>query len=269
METLPTVAAKIAHSRPAWVTALIYLAAVTAAELVTVSMQPIWGIALHVLTLVAVLIHSSVTNEYPRQQLILSLALVPLVRIISLSLPLASIPQLWWYPIIYGPLLVAAVVTARILGYTREDIGFTMKLSRVQMVVMLTGLGFGAAEYFILVKLPPAPLTEPLVTGLTWQTAWLPALVLLLTTGLIEEIIFRGVLQRAAVKALGDRGIVYVSFLFAIMHLGFLSWADIAFVFVIALFFGWVVKKTGSLFGVILAHGITNILLFIVMPYLF
>ncbi len=249
--------------------ALIYLLAIATAEVVTVGIQPVWGIACHTLILVAVLIHASVIDKYFHQRLILSLALVPLVRIISLSLPLADIPQIWWYPIIYIPLLVAAIVAAQILGYRREDVGVTIKLFPIQLVVILTGLGFGVAEYFILVVWPPEPLIESLVTELTWQTAWLPALVLLFTTGFIEELIFRGVLQRAAVEALGGWGIVYISFLFAILHLGFLSWVDIIFVFAIALFFGWVVKKTGSLLGVSLSHGITNIILFLVAPFFF
>ena len=42
-------------------------------------------------------------------------------------------------------------------------------------------------------------------------------------------------------------GIVYVSLLFAILRMGFLSWIDVVFVLVVALLFGWVVKKTGSL----------------------
>ncbi len=64
-------------------------------------------------------------------------------------------------------------------------------------------------------------------------------------------------------------GIVYVSLLFSIVHLIHRSAIDIACVFVITLFFGWVVKKTGSLFGVTLAHGITNIMLFLVLPFFF
>ena len=46
--------------------------------------------------------------------------------------------------------------------------------------------------------------------------------------------------------------------------MGFLSWIDVTFVFIVALFFGWVVKKTGSLLGVTLSHGITNIVLYLV-----
>jgi membrane protease YdiL (CAAX protease family) len=67
----------------------------------------------------------------------------------------------------------------------------------------------------------------------------------------------------------GGWGIIYVSYIFAILHIGFLSWIDVVFVFGVALFFGWVVKKTGSLLGVTLSHGITNIILFIVAQFYF
>jgi membrane protease YdiL (CAAX protease family) len=36
----------------------------------------------------------------------------------------------------------------------------------------------------------------------------------------------------------------------------------------VGLFFGWVVQRTRSLLGVTLSHGLTNIVLFLVMPYL-
>ncbi len=113
-----------------------------------------------------------------------------------------------------------------------------------------------------------------MVIELTWQAVWLPALIFLVCTGFVEELIFRGVLQRTAVEAFGGWGIIYVSLLFASAHLihywevgltGILI--DITFVFIIALFFGWVVKKTGSLFGVTLAHGITNIILYYIILY--
>ena len=85
----------------------------------------------------------------------------------------------------------------------------------------------------------------------------------------VEGFVFRGVLQHTALEAFGWRGIVYVSLLFAVLHMGFLSWIDLVFVFVVALFFGWIVKKTGSLLGVTLAHGITNTILFVVAPTFF
>jgi membrane protease YdiL (CAAX protease family) len=251
------------------VRAIVYLLAIVVAEVVTVIFQPVAGIACHTIILLAVVVDSALISTYSNSRLVLSLSLVPLIRIISLSLPLADIPQIWWYPIIYLPLLAAAVVVARLLDCKPKDIGLSFGLIPVQLVVGLLGLGFGIAEYFILVNLPAEPLIEPLVTEPTWQATWLPALILMFSTGFIEEFIFRGVMQRTAVEAFGGWGIVYVSFLFAILHIGFLSWIDVAFVFAIALFFGWVVKKTGSLFGVSLSHGITNIMLFIAAQFFF
>ncbi len=64
-------------------------------------------------------------------------------------------------------------------------------------------------------------------------------------------------------------GILYVSLLFAVLHMGFLSWIVVVFVFIVGLFFGWVVKKTGSLLRVTLAHGITNTIMYLVAPFFF
>ncbi len=242
--------------------AIIYLLAIITAEAVTVFVQPVWGMVCHAIVLVAVVMHSALASDDRYRHLVLSLALVPLVRIISLSMPLVNIPQIWWYPIIYVPLLAAAIVVVRILGHRAKEIGLSFSSFPVQLAVGLSGFLFGVAEYFIL-----AP--EPLIAKLTWQGVWLPALIFLVCTGFVEEFIFRGVLQRTAVEVFGGWGIIYVSLLFAVLHIGFLSWIDVVFVFAVALFFGWVVKKTGSLFGVTLAHGITNILLYLVVPFFF
>lgn len=242
--------------------AIIYLLAIATAETVTVFVQPVWGIVCHALVLATVIVHSAVVDRYFYGQLVLSLALVPLVRIISLSMPLVDIPQIWWYPIIYTPLLVAAIMVMRILGLRAREVGLNFKRFPVQLAVALSGVVFGVVEYFIL-----AP--EPRIIELTWQEVWLPALILLICTGFVEEFIFRGVLQRTAVEAFGGWGIIYVSLLFAVLHMGFLSLIDVVFVFFVALFFGWVVKKTGSLFGVTLAHGITNIVLYLIVPFFF
>ena len=175
---------------------------------------------------------------------------------------------MWQYTIIYVPLLAAAVVLVRILNYRAGDIGIRFGFLPVQLIIGLVGIGFGIVEYLILTP-------EPLITELTWQAAWPWALILLLSTGFVEEFIFRGVLQKTAVEAFGGWGIVYISFIFAILHIGWiraespLAILDIVFVFMVALFFGWIVKKTGSLFGVTLSHGVTNIVFFVIAPFFF
>jgi len=67
---------------------------------------------------------------------------------------------------------------------------------------------------------------------------------------------------------LGRSGLLYVSLIFAILHIGYRSAADFLFVLAIALLYGWVVRRTGSIIGVSVSHGITNITLFLVIPFI-
>ncbi len=246
--------------RPALV-ATGFLAWLTLAELISSVSEPRVGLLLHAGLLVALIYYASRDLQDPLRRLLLTLAFAPLIRLLSFSLPLASFPQITWYFIVSLPLFVAAWLVYRILGYARADIGLRIGSLPIQLLVGLTGLTFGYVEYRILA---PAPLAA----SPSWQDLVLPALILLISTGFLEELIFRGLMQRAGVQALGRAGLVYVSIVFAVLHMGYQSLLDVVFVFVVALFFAWIVAKTNSLLGVTLAHGLTNIMLFLVMPYL-
>jgi hypothetical protein len=125
--------------------------------------------------------------------------------------------------------------------------------------VGLTGIIFGLVEYGILQP-------EPLAQELSWRALWLPVLVLVLGTGLAEEFTFRGVIQSTATGALGKAGVLYVALVFALLHLGYKSLADLLFVFGVGLIFGYVVLKTRSILGVTLSHSLTNVTLFLLAP---
>jgi membrane protease YdiL (CAAX protease family) len=244
--------------------AVAYLLVVVAAEVVTMFFHPLWGVIGHAAIMATAIARSARADDIFQQRLILSLALVPLIRVIdlSLSLSLIPIPTIGRFPIIYAPLLVASVVVVRTLGYKFGEVGLNFKSLPAQLGIASSGLLFGWVEYLIL-----GP--EAMITQLTWSEFVPLALVLLVFTGFTEEFAFRGVMQRSAGDVFGWRGIVYISVLFAILHMGFHSVLDVLFVFGVAMFFGWAVKKTGSLLGVTLAHGLTNIMLFLVFPFFF
>jgi len=247
---------------PDLISALAYLVGIAAAEIITVYANPAWGVAVHATIFLALIVHSALTaSDAVRQRFLLSLSLAPLTRIVSLAMPLVRLPQLWWYAIIYPPLLVAALVTMRITGLSRRAVGLTRGRVWLQLGIAVSGLVIGVLEYLIL-------RLDPLITHLSWQTVIFPAFLLVMTTGFVEELIFRGVMQQTASARFGWGGIVYVSLVFAVLHLGFFSWLDVAFVFAIAVFFGWAVKRTGSLLGVTLAHGTTNAILYLIAPLL-
>ena len=247
--------------------AVAYLLAIIAAEDFTNEINPVVGLILHTTIFFVAIVDAATSTDNLRGALLLTLALAPLVRILSLILPLANISQIWWYPAIYVPLITAATAAAVVLKYRASEIGLTLKGWGWQILLTPVGLGLGYLEYQILQP-------EPIVSELTWQAVWLPALILIVCTGFGEEFIFRGLMQKSAIDAMGTWGIIYISLVFAALHLGWvlspdagpIAWLDIAFVFVVASVFGLIVKKSGSLLGVALVHGMTNVTLFILAP---
>jgi uncharacterized protein len=241
--------------------ALIYFVAITVAESTTVLIEPRIGLILHGCVLVAILIHSALLSRGYQQNFLLSLILAPLVRLLSLSLPLTDFQFVYWYAIIGAPLIITAFLTSRVIGLSRAQMGITFKGIPLQLSIGLIGIGLGFIEYQIL---HPAPLTK----GISLQEIWMPALILLIFTGLLEEVIFRGVMQYVSLRSLARFGIFYVSAIFAVLHLGYKSIPDVIFVFAVAMLFGYITHKTGSILGVTIAHGLTNIGLFLVFPFI-
>lgn len=239
--------------------ALAYLGVLIVAEVASTQLDPRVGLSLDAITLLALLAHGALAEKQPRRGFLLVLSLVPLMRVLALALPLAGFPLLNWYVLVSIPLFLAAFLTSRTIGLPRLRIGLTVGRLPAQMAIALSGLLFGYAEYRILQP-------EPLTTSLALSAIWLPALILLICSGFLEELLFRGLLQWAAIETMGRFGILYVAVLFAMLHLGYQSASHLLLVFGVGLFFGWVVARTASLLGVTLAHGLTNILLFLVLP---
>ena len=252
-------AAKQSQRTVLWI-ALAYLGAVTLAELLTTFVHPQLGLVLHAVLLLVLMAHAAMTWERPHYQVLLVLIFAPLIRMLSLSLPLGRFSVVYWYFITSVPLFAAALMAGRILNFSRRELGLNLRRLPVQLLITVTGLGLGYLEYMIL-------RPKPLVKAFTLEQLWLPALILLVSTGFSEELIFRGLMQQAAKESLGRFSVPYVSLLFAVLHVGYRSLLDVVFVFVVAMFFGYVVEKTESLVGVTLAHGLTNIVLFLVAPF--
>jgi membrane protease YdiL (CAAX protease family) len=238
----------------------VYVAAIVTAEIVTAFVDARGGVGLHVAILWALLIHFSRSKRAQEARLLLALCLAPLIRILSLGMPLENVDLVYWFLIVGAPMIVAALLVARTLRLTRRDLGLTVRAIPLQLLIAALGVALGISEYFILKP-------DALIDDLTLQQAWWPALILLVATGFGEELVFRGVMQSASKDALGRAAILYVAIVFAALHIGYKSAADVAFVFLVALFFGWAVARTGSLLGVTLSHGIANVILYVIVPF--
>ncbi len=235
-----------------------YLAAIAAAELLLTLGALQAGLGLHLVLLFVLPAHASATPARQRP-FVLSLVFAPLIRVVSLTLPLADVPVLYWYALTSVPLFIAVLPAARVLSLSRAQLGLRPGNLPRQLSIGLLGLPLGVAEYAVL-------RPQPIVGELSWQALALPSLILLVCTGFMEELIFRGVLQATVGAAIGRWGLVYVSAVFAALHIGYRSPVDVVIVFLIGFGLAHLVARTGSLLGVTLAHGVTNCVLLLVLP---
>lgn len=257
---------------------LLHLVAITLAEVTTIFVDTRWGIvgygailALLVTQAAVAAFHAGPESERGarshqrlRANFYSAVALIPLIRIVSLAMPLEKFPRLTWYGLIAVPLLAATWSVAKSSGYSRQELGLRLDRRPLQFVITLlvsiSGIGLGYLEYRIL-------RPEPLIDQLSPIPVLAASLILLIGTGLTEELIFRGALQIASAEFLGPLpGILYASLLFTLLHAGQRSWLDLPFVFGVAIAFSLIVRWTRSIIGVTLAHGLTNIGLFVIFP---
>lgn len=238
-----------------------YLALVTAAELITSLVDLQIGMMFHMGLVLLFVMHGAFGRTDQERRLALAMTVVPFIRLLSLSLPLASLPQVAWYPMVAVPILLGAWYIARQVGASRSDLGLVRGNLPLQLLLVVGGLGLGALEYAILQPRPMLSEYGPVEVTIA-------ALSLIIFTGFNEELIFRGFLQALSGPIMGRLGPLYVSLLFGALHIGYLSVLDVAFVTAVGLLFAYVVRWGGSILGVTLTHGLTNSTLFILMPYL-
>lgn len=243
-----------------WASYCGYLVAIVAIELVTTFLSPAVGVGAQLILMTMLLIDASFARRDERA-LLVALLFAPLIRVVSLTLPLAGLPVVSWSLAISVPLGVAVIVAARVLGLSRHDLGLRGGRALPQIGIGLLGIPFGVISHLIL---RPASL----VATLNWRTVIVPALILFVSTGLLEELIFRGLLQSAVETVLGRWGIVYSSAVFAALQIGNRSPLLIAFAFLVGLVFALSVRRTHSIVGTTIAHGLMSIGAYLIFPHL-
>lgn len=236
------------------------------AEVATVAFGAVAGILVHTLLLVAMITLTPFIGRVnaPLSRVLIALMPAPLIRIVSLTAPILQFYYLQWFTILAAIVFVGITTAIRLLHPPLGSIGLKLPARKhvwLEIAVALSGFALGAIEFIIL---RPNPLTQ----ALTFRELAAPILIIFVSTGLLEEILFRGLIQRYSIDALGEwAGIAFSVAAFAVMHIGWNSIWDIFFVASVGLMYSLVVRKTGSLLGVSISHAVTNTMLFLVLPH--
>jgi hypothetical protein len=147
---------------------LVYLLLISIAETITTLVEPqlamvlqqlilVLGMVLYGLVLVLLLIHGSLIHRGVLRRFLIVLSLAPLIRILSLSLPLRQWPLIYWYLVIGMLLFLAVFIAGRVTDLGGNRIGWSWRGWPLQLTFGLFGFGLGYVEYLIL---QPGPLVD-------------------------------------------------------------------------------------------------------------
>jgi membrane protease YdiL (CAAX protease family) len=187
---------------------------------------------------------------------LLVIPLVPLVRILSLTMTFEDVSELTQYSVVGIPLLLGAILTGRVVR--SRHLAWRPVDWPSQGLIALSGVPLGFAAF--LVARPPA-----LHAG--WRQILFGTLSLSISAALTEEFIFRGLLQETLSRLFGGFALLPATGAFAITYLAVRPVDYLVLIIIVGLLFAWAVERTGSLVGVVLAHGLLNVGLVLVWPW--
>jgi membrane protease YdiL (CAAX protease family) len=178
-------------------------------------------------------------------------------------MPIFSEINLYSFVFIYAPLTIPLVIA---ISYQKTTFGkkeyISKKILSQVPLAILTGLVFGEAGYMVIGN-------RSLIQDLSPANVLLFIIIMIFIVGLIEEFIFRAILQKRLEKLLGSTGgILLASLLFGIMHSGYGTPFEMVFAFFVGGFLGYCFHRTKSLPFVIMINGLINIFLFGIIPNL-
>ena len=237
----------------------LYIAGIGLAEALLIIAGPVTSLVLHSLLLVVLSIHAAVST--PSQRQVYSALMLPsLLRTISLGLPTSDLPGLIQYILVGGPLWVGIIMIARSNGIIGRDLGLNRGPGLWQLLLVVLGWPLGLLSTFILTPQPAIPGLTPVYLGAG-------ILVISVFSSAAEEMLFRGILQFTLYRHLGNYGIVCACLLFVFAYLGTRSGLYVVFMGLIGILFAVIVRRTGTVWGVVLAHSLIKCGALLVWPF--
>jgi membrane protease YdiL (CAAX protease family) len=247
------------------VAALAYLGAAGGAEALLALSGPVAASIVDAAILLALAVHAQVLErrgDAAAAGTLAVLMLVPLLRLLSLTMQVRGASELAWYALVGAPLLAAVVLAGRVLptGWAAEAL--SLRPTPVQAAIALTGIPLGLVAYLAVRPAALAGAGDPkrILAG---------CIVLLVFVGFTEELLFRGLLQHVLQELFGRAGILVAAAAYAVSYAGSLSARYVLFAAASGLFFGWCVSRTRALLGVCIAHGLLAIGVVLVWPVVF
>lgn len=219
----------------------------------------------------AILVHSGVIlalslsyifiKDNDVHKIYMPLMLLPILRILSLTMPILFNTAIYTFVFVYSPLAIPVVAIIIYQRNSLKEIGITTKNFLIYIAISVP-LGFllGLGEYL---TIRPGYL----ITDLTFGNLLKLTIIMVFFVSLVEELIYRSILQIPLEKALSKQeSLVITSLLYGLMHSGYGNFNEILYISFVGFFIGLIFSKTKSLPFATAIHGFANVFLFGILP---
>jgi len=217
----------------------------------------------YTLLLLALSFSIAITKKQEIRKVHQAFLLLPIFRLVNLSMPIFFKVNLYSFIFIYAPLAISVIIATAHQDVIYEKKRDTLRKMWIYLPFsILAGLAFGEAEYLLIGSKALIPnLSQVNLLGLI--------IIMVFIVGLVEELIFRAILQTRLEEFIGPAGGIFLaSFLFGVMHSSYGTPYEMGYTFLVGGFLGYSFYKTRSLPLVILIHGLINVFLFGIIPNL-
>lgn len=245
----------------------VYLAipcvAIAFAELLIYSGRELEAIVIHALILLGLSFSTMFIKNEEIQKTYQALILLPILRLVDLSMPLFYEEKIYNLVFIYGLMAIPVSIAATNQGFTGTQLGITFKKLGVYIPFSIVlGLLLGAGEFLIVGK-------NPLISDVSILNLLSLTIIMIFFVSPVEEMIFRSILQNRLEITLGGReALIITSILFGLMHSGYGNTIEIFYISSVGALLGYLFYRTRSLPLVTLIHGFMNVFFFGIIPLL-
>jgi membrane protease YdiL (CAAX protease family) len=237
---------------------LAYLCVVAASELVwrPIGISVLASAAANGLLALLLCLALRATADARTAALLPPLVAISVVRLVTFAALPADVHPLLRLVVVSVPALVAVAMAAR------------MRLRQWRLLWPRAGGWFGQ----VLVALLGIPLAllvvavQPPAVQVSVGASTAVAVTVLALVALPDELLYRGLLVPASVGVAGGWGLPLSSVAYALAYLPGGSPRTVLLAFLLGMVLGWCRQWTGSVVGVVAAHGLLNVLVYLLPP---
>lgn len=217
----------------------------------------------HFILLIILTLSTMIFNDKNKQHILHAFILLSLLRILSLLMPVFFEMTLYSYVFIYAPLAIPIYILVKDQGLGLSDLGITRNIRYYDLPLVLIASIVIAAGEFLIIK------PSYLIPDLSLLNLLKLSIIMIFFVGLIEELIFRSILQTKLEEMIGKyQGLILATILFAVMHSGYGTQYEIAFAGFAGFILGTMYLIRRNLLLVTMTQGLVNIMLFGVLPHI-